>query len=103
MGRESWYHKVHDPMEYAGREVTRVKSEGMLTASPVGGKPNGREDTDALRRGEYVPEEEIIHVCLNCKRARCPGCCLNVVKAKREIREQKRKEREGQGNEKQGC
>lgn len=92
---DPWYQKIAAPQICAGREITRIHREGVLTAGGPGGKSSERESTDALRRGEYVPEAELVSICLNCKRERCTGDCVKIKRAKREARERRKREKEG--------
>jgi hypothetical protein len=44
-----------------------------------------------MEAGQYVPDEEHVHICLGCKKKKCTGFC-SLVSGKGK----KRKEKEGQ-------
>lgn len=93
MGAEKWYHKVAAVQECAGQEIERIRREGKLPAHSVGGSRH-KEDTGAIQRGEYVPDAELVKICLECDRKSCTGYCKRITQAKKEIRDRNKRNRE---------
>ena len=93
MGAEKWYHKIASAQESAGKEIERIRREGKLSAHSVGGA-SAHDDTGAIRRGEYVPEAELVKICLECERKSCTGYCKAITAAKKEIRDRNKRNRE---------
>ena len=56
-------------------EVAKIEKSGVLH---VAGVSNRRHNSTALERGEYVPDEAHIEVCLKCTRKKCSGKCKLV-------------------------
>ena len=57
-------------------EITKIEKSGVLRTTCAGAKR--RHNSTALERGEYVPDEAHIEICLNCTRATCSGRCKLV-------------------------
>lgn len=58
-------------------EVATIEKVGVLKTRRMGGRPR-RHNSTAIERGEYVPDEAHVDICLNCTRATCTGRCKLV-------------------------
>jgi hypothetical protein len=72
--------------EMIGRKIERGKP--LHAQGPLGESGGPRKRMEA---GQYVPDEEHVHICLGCKKKKCTGFC-SLVSGKGK----KRKEKEGQ-------
>ena len=52
-----------------------------LFAGAIGSQPGART-VSALKTGRYVPDEDHVNVCLNCKKKTCKGICPDVRRSK---------------------
>ena len=59
--------------EMIGRKIERGKPLHVQGALGESGGPRKR-----MEAGQYVPDEEHAHICLNCKKKKCTGFCSLV-------------------------
>ncbi len=59
-------------------EVAKIEKSGVLRTTSAGSSPKPRHNSTALERGEHVPDEAHLKICLNCTRATCSGRCKLV-------------------------
>ena len=73
-----------DEIERAAREeIKRIQRDGYLGATS--GRPRERSaPVKSIENGTYVPDEEDISLCLNCRKKDCrTGKCAKITEAKR--------------------
>lgn len=81
------------PISAIGQIKGKIARGELIGACPIGGKrPVSEEESKSrMATGCYVPDEEHVHVCLNCKKKTCRGSCALV-----RGRGKKHKAKEGQ-------
>jgi hypothetical protein len=86
-------------MEVVHRKIGRgeaLRVQDMRTSPDA--EPIRRGRVTQKMSGQYVPDEEHVHICLNCTKKKCTGYCSLVSKTTTgKSRKKKETEEEGQG------
>ena len=80
-----YYYASRSAEVFANKEIAEIGKTGMIHAAAAA-EPKRAEHTGrgrAIERGQYVPDDAHIDICLNCTRKKCTGYCKRVKGARR--------------------